>query len=431
MNNIENLINIVEIIKQKYEKFSKSNTNFNIFTILRNESDEVNLHSKFIVELLSNIPYYSDIFFKLFLKNMAIKEDYFPSKVKVLREYKNIDILIKSEDKNIIIENKIFAEDQYKQLERYYQTINGSCNDVKIFYLTLDGHSPSKNSLGKLLCSEDEIIEDRVIVSNLSYKNNISSWIEECIKESSRIPELRETLIQYLEVVNKLTGQTESKDFYEEVSSKLEESSKNLKIADDIRKSFDLAINRIKFKFWKELEQELMNNEIFNHFKENKENNNRYSPELINQNKKYYGLLYSILRLSETEELAFRFEIDHRLYYGFGMIINNQWIDVSNKEKYKNIKDIINAEVLSITDSMSFSSNQSSKWWLAYIYSTPNFNYRFPDEEFFKLADEDYRKEVIKNNIKIVAEITQNVIDKLEKSISLNAGGTNIEYHNK
>ena len=80
---------------------------------------------------------------------------------------------------------------------------------------------------------------------------------------------------------------------------------------------------------------------------------------------------------------------------------------------------------------MSFSSNQSSKWWLAYIYSTPNFNYRFPDEEFFKLADEDYRKEVIKNNIKIVAEITQNVIDKLEKSISLNAGGTNIEYHNK
>ena len=73
MNNIENLINIVEIIKQKYEKFSKSNTNFNIFTILRNESDEVNLHSKFIVELISNIPYYSDIFFKLFLKNMAIK----------------------------------------------------------------------------------------------------------------------------------------------------------------------------------------------------------------------------------------------------------------------------------------------------------------------------------------------------------------------
>ena len=58
MDNINNLLKMVEILKEKSSNISKTNIDFNIFRVLRQESDEVNLHSKFIIELLSNIPLY-------------------------------------------------------------------------------------------------------------------------------------------------------------------------------------------------------------------------------------------------------------------------------------------------------------------------------------------------------------------------------------
>ena len=107
MDNINNLLKMVEILKEKSSNISKTNIDFNIFRVLRQESDEVNLHSKFIIELLSNIPLYSEKFRKLFLKNIGLDENYFTDNVKVKREYKNIDILLIEKDRAVIIENKI------------------------------------------------------------------------------------------------------------------------------------------------------------------------------------------------------------------------------------------------------------------------------------------------------------------------------------
>ena len=64
----------LDLIKRKYDILHSFEDEFNIFSILRNERDEVNLHSKFIGELLKNISF-GDIFLKLFLEAIEIKID--------------------------------------------------------------------------------------------------------------------------------------------------------------------------------------------------------------------------------------------------------------------------------------------------------------------------------------------------------------------
>ena len=64
----------LDLIKRKYDILHSFEDEFNIFSILRNERDEVNLHSKFIGELLKNRSF-GDIFLKLFLGIIGIEID--------------------------------------------------------------------------------------------------------------------------------------------------------------------------------------------------------------------------------------------------------------------------------------------------------------------------------------------------------------------
>lgn len=414
MENIKNLLNIVEIIKREYDKSSKLNIDFNVFRILRKEHDEVNLHSKFIVELLSNIPQYSKKYRQLFLKNLGFDEDYFDDDVKVMREFKNIDILLQDKDKTIVVENKIYAEDQNKQLERYYDLVKTNNNKVDIFYLTLDGKDPSKQSLGKKLVSENDNESEgtKQIVVNLSYKENISNWIEECIKESATAPTIRETLVQYLEVVNKLSGNSESKEFYNEVSKLIGKTPKDLKLANDIKNGLEIALNNLKFKFWEELENALKKIELFNKVKEEHSNSDKkYTLDKIERNEKYYGLSYFVKTLNEKEDLILKFEIDRMFYWGFKIKTNGVWNSSINDNRYEKLRKTIKEEISTYSEDLNY---LTSKHWLLYIFLNPNLNYRFPDKEFFKLSDEEYRLEHINNLIKVVTEITSRIIKKLE-----------------
>ena len=152
---------------------------FNVFRALRKESDEVQLHSRFIASLLDpskdNPLGLDSLPLKLFLEQIGSKfKDQADSKTITLRpgwsslnwtEDKEIDILIEDEKQGfaIIIENKIFATDSNHpdrgQLEGYHRYITGNKSDkhrdktykdnqVEVYYLTLDGHKPSDDSLG-------------------------------------------------------------------------------------------------------------------------------------------------------------------------------------------------------------------------------------------------------------------------------------------
>lgn len=142
---IKNLLDRVSDINKKYSEIAKiSGENFNIFRILKIEANEVRTHSAFIAELLDTFGSHGhgDVFLELFLNQQREKqknytnflklfEKFDSSKSKVSIEkhigFKNeeeteggrIDILLSDLKDFIIIENKIYAGDQPKQLVRY------------------------------------------------------------------------------------------------------------------------------------------------------------------------------------------------------------------------------------------------------------------------------------------------------------------------
>jgi len=115
-------LNKVEILNYKYSKLEQYNQ-FNVFSILRKKDDEVNLHSRFISHLLNPKGKHglNNFFLEDFLHHIQL-EKFNSNDAKVFREWNNIDILITNKQQAIIIENKIHAEDQDQQLERYFKT---------------------------------------------------------------------------------------------------------------------------------------------------------------------------------------------------------------------------------------------------------------------------------------------------------------------
>lgn len=240
MEKLQRLLDEVRLILKKTEVEKKEadrrGENFNIFNVLGLTSDETRTHSAFIAELLD--PNGSHGLGNQFLQSFVdtidcLKSWNFDTKsAKVHKELsiggKNedcseggrIDIAVESNGKAIIIENKIYAGDQDKQLVRYYNygTKNYS-NGIRLLYLTLNGDDASEYSHEKLVVNEDYYA--------IAYNHEISDWLQRCIEFSARHPLVRETLIQYQNLINQLTMNNMDKNSQEELL-KLMSDPKNI-----------------------------------------------------------------------------------------------------------------------------------------------------------------------------------------------------------
>lgn len=110
-----------------YEAMQKlTGGQFNIFSILNCERLEVSTHSAFIYELLNPKGSHAQgiLYLKAFLKDVLNKPDFNLNTVKVERERSigeagRLDLVIENKEELLIIEMKIDAGDQPKQLRRY------------------------------------------------------------------------------------------------------------------------------------------------------------------------------------------------------------------------------------------------------------------------------------------------------------------------
>lgn len=175
---------------------------FNIFQILRIGHLEVGTHSPILGELLNPKGMHGQgaVFLVHFLSRFEIS-DFDAASATVQMEYHagtvtettggRIDILIRdSKGKTILIENKIYAGDQEKQMVRY----SNFAKNAHLFYLTLDGKEPDNGKEIESLCC-------------ISYSRDIINWLEDCRKESACVPTVRETITQYIHLLKKLTNQ--------------------------------------------------------------------------------------------------------------------------------------------------------------------------------------------------------------------------------
>lgn len=211
-NNVEKLLNeigklVVAQNERTKEQYSHGEL-FNVFNILGLESKEVRLHSSLLAELLkpNGMCGVGNAFQKAFLAILGLPENYIvDGRVSVEisigtttdTEGGRIDIIMEDGNHAIIIENKIYAQDQPAQLLRYTNFARDNYpHGYRLLYLTLDGKEASDDSA------------QGCPYQCISYKNEISKWLAECARISFDRPLVRETIRQYINLIKQLTNQS-------------------------------------------------------------------------------------------------------------------------------------------------------------------------------------------------------------------------------
>lgn len=211
-NNVEKLLNeIGKLVVAQNERTKERYYHgelFNVFNILGLESKEVRLHSSLLAELLkpNGMCGVGNAFQKAFLAILGLPENYIvDGRVSVEisigtttdTEGGRIDVIMEDGNHAIIIENKIYAQDQPAQLLRYTNFARDNYpHGYRLLYLTLDGKEASDDSA------------QGCPYQCISYKNEISKWLEECARISFDRPLVRETIRQYINLIKQLTNQS-------------------------------------------------------------------------------------------------------------------------------------------------------------------------------------------------------------------------------
>lgn len=227
MDKLEELLNQVRVYvnedKQRRAEAFRRGECYNVFNVLGVDNMELS-HSAFLAALLN--PHGShgmqDAFLKAFIDTIAhsgTKPELDTAHAKVYTEYNignitettggRIDILIadrsdtgsgKGNGHAIIIENKIWAADQPNQLVRYHNFAHEMYAKYMLLYLTRNGDEPSDQSRGDLNA------QDRGYQC-ISYRSDIIDWLHKCAQLAFDKPRVRETILQYINLLQQLTNQ--------------------------------------------------------------------------------------------------------------------------------------------------------------------------------------------------------------------------------
>ena len=315
------LKNVNNIINDYDESILKNGENFNIYTLLGLERRENDTHSQIIADLLSPKGSHGQgtLFLKSFLRTLSADLEFSDNYIEVIREFfiglvnedstegGRIDILIKIGNQYFIIENKIDAGEQKNQIERYYNAFP----NAKIYFLTLDGkksneHENLKNKGINYYC--------------ISYENEIKKWLEDSIKVIEGKDYLKNSIKQYINLVNNLTFNGYKNKMEKQV---INEISNSLLAGYEIKNNYQNAFAEVESKCYKKILQPFSNNfEI--------------------------GESQIIKSSWKSKNIAVGFEREgYNLFYGVCTLNNNEPIPVELKDKLNFLLDENNSPTLS------------------------------------------------------------------------------------
>lgn len=374
---MEKFLYNLKLIYNKYKVIDSLKSHFNVFDLIINPYDEVHLHSRMIYSILTERKFQKQ-FLMSFLNSIDVG---LPENV-AFSDFKNISVerekafsngridlfisfKIKNISYNVLVENKLLACDQPKQMDRYSCYMNSYPNDNNVVcYLTLDGSAPSEDSTKRL---------DKIKL--ISYDNEIMNWIEDCIKISSREPGVREVLIQYSSLLERLTGK--DVDFIMELKESLLKDPENFIIANSMIPALNDAKAELQLRFWKKLEESLdMMFENFPDINYKKMNMNKdlgnlhqfYSESKINALYKSksgacYGINYSLDITKYIGDVLFRVEYNrsYGVYYGLKKLEEKNMDE--NSDEYKIFSEKFKPKEF-----------KTSPWWFVWKYININGN---------------------------------------------------------
>lgn len=246
----------VRVLTEKHEVLAAaSGQSFNLFALLGRETDEVHTHSAILAELLDPKGSHrqGSVFARLFADRFGVPVEGIES-ARVLREVtvapgSRVDILLHTEDAMVVVENKIHAPDQPRQLERYHSYAK-KWDAHKVIYLTLHGDEPGDDTLGTLSLDE---------VACLSYETDVLAWLDDCIKEVARVPQIREILAHYQALLRKLTGKATGELVMDLKALLLKEQDDtyNFELAPKIAEAMTALSVETEWRFWQTLKARL------------------------------------------------------------------------------------------------------------------------------------------------------------------------------
>lgn len=358
------LLQRAEVLYERHGGGSQVGEDFNVFSVLRTESDEVNLHSRFLAALLRHRKSVGERAHNLedFLSTVAGARDLDVDGAQVEREHHNIDILIldRSSSRAVVVENKIWAGDQHRQLTRYAEKMEREgVGRIDLLYLTLDGHKPEEHSIGgrQVRC--------------VSYKDELLPWLERCQERAYDEPALRESTAQYVSLIRKLVGVDVRGEYMSELKDLILKDN-NLLLVHDLNEAMIDARVSLLEKLWMEMDSELrsripdlpkktsdsdITRETIRHF-------------LTKKNYVYHGLYYT---LGEGSTLAV--EVERYMYFGVHCSVQDF------KSEHRRLRKLL--------ADLEGNADLNNEWWPWYQWAPGDIDLRQPNRQHLALLSDD------------------------------------------
>lgn len=242
------MLQLLQTASNRQRDISDETVAFNLLSALHIERYETKTHSQIILFLLNSSHHQDEqnTFLLLFLQALKIPQIFWTEQWNVYREKafdggsSRIDFVIESQSFCAIIEMKIDAEDGDNQLARYASLGRKKQKQYRIYYLTLDGHEPEEQSARGV---------DKDKLKCISFKKEIVSWLQNCIKTVKKDGYKYSFLKQYLGAIKHITGTND-----EVVNVKdLLDSSEMARAAQIVVNSFYEKMDDVTVEFFKKL----------------------------------------------------------------------------------------------------------------------------------------------------------------------------------
>lgn len=207
------------IHQQILEEKKRDTPDYNLFHILRIRHLETVTHTPFLVNLLNPEGSHAqgDLFLRSFLQKVVGFGNLGQFRLQELKENKHaqslgiMDIFLRfvlaKKQYALVIENKVYAGDQPKQLKRYFEycrNVMGYADEqIKILYLSPNGKPPKEKGSDQVPVDFSELTSQSVL-KLAGYKKEIAAWLEECCQNLPHQGKLYFSLQQYLQTIKYL-----------------------------------------------------------------------------------------------------------------------------------------------------------------------------------------------------------------------------------
>lgn len=333
-NSFQELFNYIKTIleiKQKTNHYRANN--FTVFSALRNETDEEKTHTTFLYEILRPDGQHGmkDTFLKDFFKTV-LKVDNYDKTAKIFQEchidpkddnYGRLDLCIETDSARYPIEIKIYADDQDHQMERYHKFAKRKSEVSQVYYLTLNGHSPSEKSLGKL--SENDVI-------CISFAKEIHAWLNNCIDIANHkhAQDVVAVINQYQTLLNKLTDEQQDDVYMDAINKLISSSKENYECAVAFEKGLAAARTEKLRELFNDIRKYLAENKklkdysIFNNSIEEDELLEKRISEYYSLDKNTWPKIWFEIKRVNEIRIILNIELGVTLYYGL-IFTNDDW----------------------------------------------------------------------------------------------------------